>query len=122
MIFDIKFMKPINLFLRLSFFFVLLIKLRSVTILIDANINNFDERIASIIAGGTLYETIFVLILCIVGFVSTFGISRFKEWSRMILICVFLLFILLNIYNALSIFNLQIRDNIGYNTPQKLDR
>lgn len=115
MIHDVKFIKPINLFLRGVLFLVIFIKLRSAAILMDAYVNHANERIAVIIAGGTLYETMFVLILCIVGFVITFGISRFKEWSRMILICVFSLFILLHLYNALGIFNLQIRSN--FNSP-----
>jgi hypothetical protein len=117
MINDAKFIKPINMFLRVVFFVLLIIKSRGATIWIDAILNDDNyacqntEWITIIIAGGTLYETMYILILSIIGFVSTFGISRFKEWSRLILMCVLSLFLLLSLYSILSIFNLQIRDN-----------
>jgi len=81
--------------------------------LLYAHLNYADQYIpvAVILAGGTLYETLFVFILCIAGFVSTFGISRFKEWGRIILVCVFSLSILFNLYVVCIIFNLQISGN-----------
>ena len=113
MIHNVKFIKPINLFLRVAFILLILIKSRSVVMLLYAYLNNGNQymSVAEILAGGTLYETLFVFILCIAGFVSTFGISRFKEWGRIILICIFSLFILFNLYVVFNIFNLQIRSN-----------
>lgn len=110
---DVKFIKLINLFFRVVFTLLILIKSRSVVMLLYAHFNYADQHmpVAAILAGGTLYETLFVFIFCIAGLLSTFGISRFKEWGRLLLICVFSLFVLLNLYIAFSIFNLQIRNN-----------
>lgn len=113
MIHDVKFIKPINLFLRVAFLLLILFELRRAVVLINAYANHINERIAVIFAGGTLYETMLVLIFSIAGFIGTFGISMFKEWGRIILIYVFSLFIFLRLYTVYTIFNLQLKDNFG---------
>lgn len=114
MINDVKFIKPINLCLRVVFILLIIIKSRSVVMLIYAYLNEADEYIPLTVTmvGGTLYETLLVFILCIVGFISTFGISRFKEWGKKILICVLSFSILFNLYIVFNIFILQIRDSL----------
>lgn len=68
-------------------------------------------RVAEIIAGGSLFDGLVVLTLSIVGFVSTFAISRFKEWGRIALIGVFSIFTLVLLYRIFNILYVQIIGN-----------
>jgi hypothetical protein len=116
---DAKFIKPIYWSLRVVFIVLILYALRQVVFLLyAADLNNTTPsmmRITEVMAGGTLFDGLVVLILSIVGFVSTFGISRCKEWSRIALIGVFTFFSLFILYKISSIFYLQIIDN--YDSP-----